>query len=195
MNTLDELNRIKLANTIINRASNRLGVRPLYVGEMIQAERKARNADMQIVAAKLSQEKLLRKQKTFQKLLPKKPITMLLSVAVFAALYFLIFVFNGSGSKPLVKTAKAIESSQQKSSIFDNSSKSMIITSGIFKNLDEAKNYQQELSKRLGMDLKILHDGSYYTVQIGPNYDNREDAMLVYDEISRFSVPNLALRY
>lgn len=204
MNTFDDLNRIKLANTILNRSSNRLGVRPLYIGEMLEAERKSRNVDMKIVAAKLSQEKFLRNNKTnllksisnfARKLMPRKPLSMLLSISVIVALYLLIFVFNATEPKASTKSEILTQSSKQSDFIFDNSTKPMIITSRILKNLDEAKRYQEELSKRLDMDLKILHDGNYYTIQIGPSYKNRDDAMLVYDEISRFSIPGLALRY
>ena len=111
--------------------------------------------------------------------------------------YSLVFVF-----KPAV-VSHQVEPETQASTGLDEDSTGifkqdhghgMVITSGAFKTLAEAEKFRDELSEKLGVPLEILHDSKYFTVQIGPSYENHADAMVVYDELSRYSIGNLALR-
>jgi len=68
------------------------------------------------------------------------------------------------------------------------------ICSGNFKTHKEAEKYRRVLSERLGVPLQTIKDGISYTVQIGPEYENHSDALVVFEELSRYAVVNLSLR-
>lgn len=72
---------------------------------------------------------------------------------------------------------------------------SLLITSGHFISEKEARDYKAELKSRVGIDLKLLKIGDIYTVQVGPSYPTHEDALLVFDELSRYAVADLSLRF
>ena len=195
MNTIDELNRIKIANLIINRSSQRLGIKPVYVGSLIDTKVKAKPADdLKIIAQKLSQEKFEKRKskrfslKSFKLRNLQVPFFIFLGVAI---VYSLVFVF-----KPATVQSETQSSTEEEStSIFKSDrSNSVVITSGAFKTLAEAEELRDTLSEKLGVPLEILHDSKYFTVQIGPSYEDHADAMLVFDELSRYSIKNLSLR-
>ncbi len=188
MNTVEELNRIKIANMIINRGSQRLGVKPVYVGGLINLERKNKPVDeLKLVAQKLSQEKFAKRNaKGFK--FNKKYLNIAVGLIVFAAIaYSLMFVFRPAAPE---NTGNQL-ASQIRNPV---SAKGMVITSGTYKTLVEAERFQKDLSEKLGVPLKILQDGKYFTIQIGPSYESQEDAMIVFDELSRYSIANLSLR-
>ncbi len=194
MNTVEELNQIKIANMIINRSSQRLGVKPVYVGSLINTQPKKKPIDeLKVVAQKLSQEKFLkRKAKKFK--LKNLRVIFYALVAV-AIIYALVFVFRpaqvNSGIQP--ESQSNIKLDESSTGIFKKTG-GMVITSGSFKTLAEAESFKDKLSEKLGVPLEILHDAKYFTVQIGPSYENHADAMIVFDELSRYSIGGLALR-
>ncbi len=191
MNTIEELNQIKIANMIINRGSRRLGIKPVYVGSLINTKtNKHPNDELKVIAQKLSQEKFLKRStKKFKLKNLRVVFYALLAVAV---IYALVFVFKPAA----VNSGTVIEtqSSTDESNAIFKKGDSMVITSGNFKTLAEAEEFKAELSEKLGVPLQILHDSKYFTVQIGPSYENHADAMIVFDELSRYSIRDLALK-
>lgn len=203
MRAEDEINKLKLANTIINRGTRKLGVRPLNVGEFnnpYTREARTRVApdymnkrNLTELAAKLKREQdinlRLKKPANFQ--------TALYSMLAIVIVFFMIFVFNpadiiagfSSGVKP---------NPEQLSKTIANQnliSRDLVICTGVFKSIGDANKYKSELSERLGVPLKVIKDGSSFTLQIGPAYKTHEDALIVFDELSRYSVGNLSLRF
>jgi hypothetical protein len=199
----EEINKLKLANTILNRSTKRLGIRPLNVGEFQNpyvAEKRQRptykylgKRNIGEIAAKLKKE-----QETninFKK--TTKMQTAIYSVLTIVVVFFLVFVFNPAeiiasfsvNSRPnpqlLVKTDNDVS----------DKARELVVCSGVFNNINDANKYKSDLSERLGVPLKVLKDGSIYTVQIGPAYKSHEDAVIVFDELSRYSVSNLSLRF
>lgn len=199
----EEINKLKLANTILNRSTKRLGVRPLNIGEFqnpYALERHSRPSfkylgkkNISEIAAKLKQEQ--EKNARFKR--PAKMQTALYSVLAIVVVFFLIFVFNPAdiiagfniNARPnpqlLTKTGNAV----------NEKNRDLVICSGAFNSINDANKYKSDLSERLGVPLKVLKDGSIYTVQIGPAYKSHEDAVIVFDELSRYSVTNLSLRF
>ncbi len=192
MNTAEELNQIKIANMIINRSSQRLGVKPVYVGSLINTKLNRKpNDELKIVAQKLSQEKFLKRNNKKFKLKNLKVI--LYALFAVAMIYAFMFVFKPAAvnSGTMIETQTSTDDSS--TGIFKKGH-GMVITSGSFRTLAEAEEVKAELSEKLGVPLQILHDSKYFTVQIGPSYENHADAMIVFDELSRYSIENLALK-
>lgn len=200
MKTEDEINKLKLANSIINRGTRKLGVRPLNLGYFENPYRtKAKQStthnlvprpNINELAAKLKREQELNEE--LKK--PAKFQTAFYSMLAVVLVFSMIFVFNpvdiiagfDKNAKPKPTPLSTIESS---------SGRDLVICSGVFKSEKEANNYKKTLSERLGVPLKVLKDGSSYTLQVGPSYKNHEDALIVFDELSRYSVGNLSLRF
>lgn len=184
----ENLEQIKLANNILNRSSRRLGVKPMLVDQEIkQKPQKITDVTPEIksVSTKLINESQCmvnsRKQKNSLGL-----IYVLLALIVIV-LFMLIL-------KPMQTNAQGhlTDAIQPIGEIRD---RSLIICSGSFVDKNSASKYQRELKDRLGVPLKIIKTDNSFTVQIGPEYPNQDDAMLVFDELSRYSVRNLALKF
>lgn len=119
---------------------------------------------------------------------------MYTACAVIAAVY-LIFTFKPVSTAP-VQQASFEETKLQELTKTVNSKepRSLIITSGSFLNESEANSYQKALKDKLGVPLKLVKDGQTFSIQIGPAYANHDDALLVFDELSRYSVKNLSIK-
>jgi hypothetical protein len=114
--------------------------------------------------------------------------------AVIAAVY-LIFTFKPVSTAP--NTDKVFEETklQELTKIVSSAEKrSLIITSGSFLEQSQASSYQKALKDRLGVPLKLVKDGQTFSIQIGPAYANHDDALVVFDELSRYSVKNLSIK-
>ena len=57
-----------------------------------------------------------------------------------------------------------------------------------------AETYKKALNDKLGVPLKVVKHENSFSVQIGPAYANHDDALLVFDELSRYSVKNLSIK-
>lgn len=213
----EDLERIKQANSIINRGSRRLGVRPLYITENEEAPRP--KSKLSEIANKLKQTAISLPKPEIKKPKPKpsakrinfdqeiKPTkskgSMSLGSAVTTVLAMLI-VFGVIFAANPVDIGKRIINNfrkeivpidQQNTSALLKPDSGLIITSGLFAKQYDASQRQKELKDRLGVPLKLVEIDNFYTIQIGPSYDNHEDALLVFDELSRYSVGNLSLRF
>lgn len=119
---------------------------------------------------------------------------MYTAFAVIAAVS-LIFTFKPATTAPVTK-ANFEETKLQEltKTVSSTEPRSLIITSGSFVKEDSAINYQKSLKSKLGVPLKLVKDGSTFSIQIGPAYANHDDALLVFDELSRYSVENLSIK-
>lgn len=197
MITVEELQKLKLANTIIDRGSRKLGVRPLYASAVglkkfnNSSKTKAQNlTNLNQVANKLSQERksLNNRVSTFKR---KHLLNGFLVFVSLSLIYFGFLVFNPSISSE--KSAK-IEEKIFADTVVDRS-KPLIITTGAFTNEESAEKFKQDLSERLGVPLQIIKDKDKFIVQIGPSYQSHDDALLVFDELSQYSIGKLSLRF
>jgi biopolymer transport protein ExbD len=136
-------------------------------------------------AQRLSSRPLFQKQESDFSLLKSISIVTLI---IFALLTF-VFVF-----KPFANS----NSQDELPAITKNSNtvlkQKLIITSGNFVSQNSALLYQKNLKERLGVNLKLIKTDEVYTIQIGDAYANHEDALIVFDELSRYSVKNLAIK-
>ncbi len=194
MKTQEELNRLKIANTIINRGSKRLGIRPLIIGEINTKNPNTKNNSvfdnglaLNKIAKKLKEE-LPNNEKN-------KSITgRLIFVILGLLIYLFVFVFNPSEPRS-IKLASPQEKINFNAPIVNNTKRIFIITTGTFKDLKKARKRLQELDKDLDVDLELVAiNNNFYTIQIGPSYNNPDDALLVFDELSYYQIPQLSLR-
>jgi len=127
--------------------------------------------------------------------LPFAKTVMLTSFAVIISVYF-IFAFKPVSTATESKQATQEETKIQKLTKVVNSTepRSLIITSGDFGAKSEAEAYQEDLKAKLGVPLKLVKRGASYSVQIGPAYADHDDALIVFDELSRYSVENLSIK-
>jgi hypothetical protein len=202
--TLEELNRLKLANTIINRGVSKIGVRPLYIGKIQQfpsPETKQKIEKIREIADKLREEKsklelqepiLKTREQVKRKLNPRAKLVYLLLVflVIAFAIYQLFF------AKPQSKLPAADE--QAKASIVRSAStgsitKNFFISSGSYQSQAGAQAAYKELSEMLGVELAVVQMGQTWTVRIGPEYGSQDDAMTVLDELARYGIMDLAV--
>lgn len=121
------------------------------------------------------------------------------SLGVLAAV-FLIFAFKpvstageDSSNFESSKLEELAGAQDIKKLVNSNQARNLIICSGSFANEAEAKSYKNSLKKKLGVPLKIVEQAHRFSVQIGPSYEKHEDALLVFDELSRYSVQELSI--
>ncbi|MCE2928809.1 MAG: SPOR domain-containing protein [Candidatus Caenarcaniphilales bacterium] len=202
--TLEELNRLKLANTIINRGVSKIGVRPLYIGKIQQftsPETKQKIEKIREIADKLREEKskleiqkpiLKTKEQAKRKLNPRAKIVYLVLIFLVSsfAVYQLFF------AKP--KTVLPAEEQQSQGSIVrsastDSVTKNFFISSGSYQSEAGAQAAFKELTEMLGVELAVVQMGQTWTVRIGPEYGSQEDAMTVLDELARYGIMDLAI--
>lgn len=182
MDLVQELNRIKLANDIINKDSARLGLRPMQASSIkVVPITKSQTAKIEETVTPI-------KEKTTEQKSDSSKLTIVVTIIASVILAYGLFYFiSHQESKPSRLSARKIETAHK-------NQPELVISSGNFASADEAKKYMDRLSRKLGVELKILKNGSQYSVQIGPSYANKEDAIVVFDELSRYSVRDLSLR-
>lgn len=194
MITVEELQKLKLANTIIDRGSRKLGVRPLYASAValkrFKSDTLVANKKLNQVASRLSLEKksLGTRVKSLKK---NQVLNVFIACVSVTVLYFGFLVFNPGVSND--KVEKVSQSIIDESVVDQN--RALIITTGDFKSEASAEKLKNDLSERLGVPLQIIKDHGKYTVQIGPSYQSKEDALLVFDELSQYSIGKLSLRF
>lgn len=136
-------------------------------------------------AQRLSSRPLFQKQESDFSLL--KSISIV-SLIIFALLTF-VFVFKPFANSKLQDELTAI--TKNSNTVLKQK---LIITSGNFASQNSALLYQKNLKERLGVNLKLIKTDEVYSIQIGDAYANHEDALIVFDELSRYSVKNLAIK-
>lgn len=111
------------------------------------------------------------------------------------AAVFLIFTFKPVSTAPDInKKLDETKLQELTKTVNSNEPRSLIITSGNFLKKSAAESYKKALNSKLGVPLKIVAEDNTFSVQIGPAYANHEDALLVFDELSRYSVKKLSIK-
>lgn len=126
--------------------------------------------------------------------LPFSKAAIYTACAIIAAV-FLIFTFKPVSTAPDInKKLDETKLQELTKTVNSNEPRSLIITSGNFLKKSAAESYKKALNSKLGVPLKIVADENTFSVQIGPAYANHEDALLVFDELSRYSVKKLSIK-
>jgi hypothetical protein len=198
MISIEELEKLRIANSIIERGNKRLGLRPIYANNISLVEKKnttlartqrLKRLTLNQVASQLQQEKKLKQ--TASNYQPKKLFYKMSAVlGTFIIVYFGFLLFNPSKSTAQLNKAEIVSKEA-----FLQSDKPLVITTGSFDDKTEAENHMQSLSERLGVPLKILSEKNKFMIQIGPSYENHDDAFLVFDELSQYSIGKLSVRF
>lgn len=186
---IEELNRIKLANSIINQDSDKLGIRPITIGELLEhAEPIEQESKYQQEPIKTEKEAARPQNKIQIKHYLKAALPGLVLITLLIVGYALFSFFTNH------EGGKVSSLNKTKTTTAAASTRGLVITSASFQNATTAERYRLRLARKLGVELKVIKDGSQFTVQIGPSYKNKEDAIVVFDELSRYSVKDLSLR-
>lgn len=198
MISLEELEKLRIANSIIERGNKRLGLRPIYANNISLMEKKnstkvrtnrLKRLSLNQVASQLQQEKKLKQKSSSAK--PKQLfLNMSAVVGAFVLIYFGFLMFNPNKSTAHLNKAEILSKEA-----FAHSDKALIITTGSFDDENSAETYKENLSERLGVPLKTLKDKNKFIIQIGPSYENHDDAFLVFDELSQYSIGKLSVRF
>lgn len=220
MISIEEFNKLKQANHILNRGTKKLGVKPMYIeqdedfkpekylAEEVQRKQEAKKNNF--VKEKIKQKssntpKPIQLQSELDKIafkLKNEKSNFKVTNKVWVNLIYLLigtlilgFVFLVM--KPINQNKDAatkVEKITKQNSPL-KTGKQLAICSGNFKRELEAKRYLNELEERLGVPLQLIKAGDLYTVQIGESYTSHDDAMIVFDELSRYSITNLSIRF
>ena len=190
MELIEELNRIKLANSIINQDSAKLGIRPITIGELLEhAQPIQQKAEYHQEPINIEKEAPAPQTKIQIKHYFKAALPGLVLITVLIVGYALFAFFTNHEGNNVSRLSKV-----KATTAAATSTRAMVITSGNFQNATTAERYRLRLARKLGVELKVIKDGNQFTVQIGPSYKNKEDAIVVFDELSRYSVNDLSLR-
>ncbi len=205
MNTLEDLNRIKKANDILNKGFHKLGVKPIYVDPSLQEAAKTSKLEYEFkpqiellnqVTNRLKKEKSSAGKKKLQ----AKNLSIATGVLIASiVIYVCFYVYN---PQTIVEKLQNVISAPnlirdtESNTLTETSTgeKNFVITSGIFKKQSQANKYRDELAIRLGVPLKVIRTENFYTIQIGPNYKEHEDVLMVFDELARYSIKNLSIK-
>jgi hypothetical protein len=194
MTTAQELQRLAKANEIINRSHKRLGIKPLFISDL-----KAIAEDMKTEPAQgpvsLVPEKM-------SWIFSDKAI---LSVAAIFALLSIMLVISSLDQESSGNVATffrdnsgpSLVNIKKKASlagVLSPKDKSVIISKGTYNDIKDAQEAKSKLFELTGTDIKIIKENNFYTLQIGPEYKNHDDALVVFDELSKYSLADLAIR-
>jgi len=198
MISIEELEKLRIANSIIERGNKRLGLRPIYANNISLKQKqnstlaktsRLKRLTLNQVATQLQQEKKLKNSSLSNA--PKKFFYNMSAVlGTFILIYFGFLMFNPNKSTAQLNKAEILSKEA-----FSHSDKALVITTGSFDDEESAENHLQSLSERLGVPLKIISDKSKFLIQIGPSYEDHDDAFLVFDELSQYSIGKLSVRF
>jgi hypothetical protein len=121
--------------------------------------------------------------------------TVLYTACGVIAAVFLIFTFKPVSTATDQNQSFEQTKLQELTQVVDSKlPRSLIITSGNFSKKASAQTYKKSLKEKLGVDLQVVEHNKTFSVQIGPAYANHDDALMVFDELSRYSVENLSIK-
>ncbi len=70
----------------------------------------------------------------------------------------------------------------------------LVITAGSYSKRSEAAALKSDIERITGDKVRVLKVGSFYALQIGESYKRSEDAYLVFDELVKYPLRDLAIR-
>lgn len=69
-----------------------------------------------------------------------------------------------------------------------------IITSGTYNTIEEADQAMMFLLDEIGGSLNIVKIKNYYTIQVGPSYKDYNDALMVFRDLLKYPIPDIAIK-
>ncbi len=116
-----------------------------------------------------------------------KPDYLFFFTSIILVIGLLIFAYNWwatSLKSPIISKTIVVAS--------DN--RPLAVSSGVFTKRSEAVAMQTEVERITGDKVRIIKSGNYYTLQIGDSYKSREDAYLLFEELIKYPLRDLAIR-
>ena len=206
----EKLNTLNQANTLLNQKHAKLGLKPMLVNstspEIFRAALERKLSDRVIASNINAREeispRILQVADDYKQVIvevkvePKfihkinrstKPDYLFFFTGVVLIVGLLIFAYNW--------WATSLESPVTSNTIVVTSSdRPLAISSGVFTKRSEARAMQTEVERITGDKVRIIKSNGYYTLQIGDSYKSREDAYLLFEELIKYPLRDLALR-
>jgi hypothetical protein len=182
--TFNELKRLSEANKIINRSSKRLGIKPLMINDLKE--------ELKNTARELRKD-FVRESKNKSKNSSSNKASFFLIVFLLGLFLFGFYFFQSRSSTDFDKTKLQDPLSKVQANFNFEKDSELLITKGMYKNRIDAEKSKRYLERRIGGELKVINTGNYFTVQLGPNYKNPEDAFIVFDELTKYGLKELSI--
>jgi hypothetical protein len=208
----DKLNTLNQANTLLNQKHAKLGLKPMLVNgtspEMFRAALERKLSDRVIASNVSAREeispRILQVADDYKQVIDEvkaepvykipnkktyssKPDYLFFFTGLVLIVGLLIFAYNW--------WATSLESPMTSNTIVVTSSdRPLAISSGIFTKRSEARAMQTEVERITGDKVRIIKSNGYYTLQIGDSYKSREDAYLLFEELIKYPLRDLAIR-
>lgn len=185
--TIEKLNRIRLANKIIDHGPDKV----------FNSHKTIINTDfpnpkiekLRHITKIIKEEKVKEITKGISKEINQEPIAIpRTKKKTFPWIFVLIFAFA------LIMFCFALKPKEDNLSL-NKISREIFISSGNFASEEEAKKARKQLGTRLEVPLTIIQSAHTWIIKIGPTYSNHEDALLVLDELDKYGIEDLALRF
>ncbi len=210
----NNLNTLNQANQLLNQKHAKLGLKPMLVSgtspEMFRAalERKLEErvigvnraereeVSPRVVAVADDFNKTVADLRDFQTTsIPSIQATKTKSSAGLWA-WFLVLVVAGALTLVIYSYwASSLDEIKVSPTILaSGAAKPILITAGTYKKRSEANAMKSELERITGDKVRVIKHGSHFVLQIGDKYQRSEDAYLVFDELVKYPLSDLALR-
>lgn len=183
-----EFKLIEDANKLLNKQNSDLGVKPMKV------ETISKSIEEINTPAKPKIKPVEKKDKVNTKAIGRLIIFSVITLIIIAISVF--FFKNYQSGNNIEKIIEKATSSKQPFSHtkFERKEKPALITSGVFQIKAEAEIAKKELSKLAGNALKVVKIDDYYTIRIGPRYNNYENALLVFTELQKYPIKDISIK-
>ncbi len=214
-NKLETLNQ---ANHLLNQKHARLGLKPMLVTgtspEMFRAALERKLSERVIGANRTEREEAQPRVMTvaddfnetvadlrdFQREIspsvqPASPVAKTKSSAGLWA-WFLVLVVAGALTLVIYSYwASSLDEIKVSPTILaSGAAKPILITAGTYQKRSEANAMKSEVERITGDKVRVIKHGSHFVLQIGDKYQRSEDAYLVFDELVKYPLSDLALR-
>jgi hypothetical protein len=214
-NKLETLNQ---ANHLLNQKHARLGLKPMLVSgtspEMFRAALERKLSERVIGANRIEREETQPRVMTvaddfnetvadlrdFQREIspsvqPATPVAKTQSSAGLWA-WFLVLVVAGALTLVIYSYwASSLDEIKVSPTILaSTAAKPLLITAGTYQKRSEANAMKSEIERITGDKVRVIKHGSHFVLQIGDKYQRSEDAYLVFDELVKYPLSDLAIR-
>ena len=212
---LGNLEKLREANRLLNKKNQQLGLKQMKIAQDFQAvtaelkaESEPKPETKNLEELKIPSEESLEKTTATLKTNEKKPFSFFALIGLISSiailLVFAIYWLNPQMlSKKLNIISKNIELKLNKKNEFGVinglglANKPVLIAAGTYSSLDEAIEAKRKLAKLTGDALKIIKSkkARTYSIQIGPRYTDYEDTMIVFEELVKYRIEDLSVRF
>lgn len=201
----DKLQTLNQANELLNQKHAKLGLKPMMVSgtspAMFRAALERRLTQQVVETNKVVREepspRIIQIADDYQQTISAikqpmpKPVKtsylglIIVATIIIAAIVLVYSFWAGSKASSVTNSDTIVVSSENRP---------LIISSGLFAKRADAKAMQAEVERITGDKVRIIKHGPYFTLQIGDSYKSREDAFLVFEELIKYPLRDLALR-